>query len=86
MKRDEIDRRILKEANYYINNKSTIRETSKVFKVSKSTIHTDLTKKLKYIDFVLYKEVREIILNNINERHIRGGMSTKLKYINKENK
>lgn len=67
-------------ATYLIANKSTIRKTAEVFKISKSTVHNDLSKKLFKINKRLYKKVRVILEENFNERHIRGGNATRLKY------
>ena len=77
----KIIERVLKESDYIINNKSTIRETSKVFKVSKSTVHKDMQDKLKYIDKNKYKKISAIFDNHIKIRHINGGNATKNKYL-----
>ena len=58
---------------------STVRSTAKKFGVSKSTVHKDVAERLKYIDPQLYKEVKQILEINKAQRHIRGGMATKLK-------
>lgn len=68
---------IIKEAKYFIKNKSTVRETAKYFKVSRSKVHRDLTKQLKNISFDLYTKCKNIIEVNIDERAIRGGKATK---------
>lgn len=82
----KIKNRVIKEANYIIKTNETIRQISKKFKVSKSTVHKDLTERLKKIDKNLYNEVKEILKYHINIRHIRGGLSTKNKYLKqKEN-
>lgn len=79
------DNLIIAEATYYIDNKSTFRRTAEKFKVSKSTVHNDLRIRLKNIDVNLYNEVKNISDNNYSCKHIRGGLSTKLKYYtNKE--
>lgn len=67
-------------AQYIIDNNSTIRKTAKYFNISKSTVHNDLSKKLKYENLELYTQVKKILVKNFNEKHIRGGNSTKLKY------
>ena len=67
-------------AQYIILNNCTIRSAAKVFNISKSTVHLDVSKRLKKINFVLYKKVRVILENNFNERNFRGGMATKRKY------
>jgi putative DeoR family transcriptional regulator (stage III sporulation protein D) len=79
---NKIEKRVLEEANYIIETKETVRELSKKFKVSKSTVHKDLHERLKKIDQILSKKVDEILKYHINIRHIRGGESTKRKYLN----
>ncbi len=76
-----IEKRVLKEALYMIETKKTLREIAKVFNVSKSTVHKDLKEKLKSIDNVLYEKVKIILNEHIKVRHIRGGESTKKKYL-----
>lgn len=75
--------RIIDEADFIINTKKTIREIAKVFNVSKSTVHKDLRERLLYIDNDKYKKVDNILKYHIDVRHIRGGESTKNKYLNK---
>ena len=75
-----IKERVYKETYYILKTKKTLRELSKVFNLSKSTIHKDLKERLKFIDLTLYKEVQEIFQNHIQTRHIKGGESTKKKY------
>ena len=72
--------RVLKEAEYILNTKDTIRETAKVFKVSKSTVHKDISERLKYIDYDKFKMIENIFKDHIETRHILGGQKTKLKY------
>lgn len=72
--------RIINEAKFILVNKSTVRETAKAFGVSKSTVHKDLTEKLFFIDKELFSQVRKLLNENLNERHIRGGQATKLKF------
>lgn len=67
--------------NYILDQKCTVREASRVFGISKSTVHLDVTKRLKKIDPQLYQRVREILLINLKERNIRGGLATKDKYL-----
>lgn len=78
--KEYICNRVTTCARYLIENGCTVREAASHFKISKSTVHTDLTKRLRSIDFLLYKEVRKILEVNLAERHIRGGESTKNKY------
>ena len=72
--------RVLKESEYILNTKDTIRETAKVFKVSKSTVHKDISERLKYIDYDKYKMIENIFKTHIENRHILGGQRTKIKY------
>ena len=65
-------------------NRSTVRAAAKVFGISKSTVHTDVTQKLEEIDPVLSREVREILDINKAQRHIRGGIATREKYKGKK--
>ena len=67
-------------ADYIIRNKCTVRRAASHFEISKSTIHKDITKKLKNVNYGKYTEGREIIDVNKAERHLRGGMATKRKY------
>lgn len=82
---EKINTRVYEEANYLVNNKSTIREVAKVFKVSKSTVHNDLVIRLKETNRGLFLKVKDVLLYNTKMRHIRGGEATKKKY-RKENK
>lgn len=67
-------------AEYIIGKRCTVRYAAKIFGVSKSTVHKDITEKLERIDPVLCREVREILKINKSERHIRGGLATKEKF------
>lgn len=78
--KDSIKQRTLCEAEYVIATKATVRDTAKAFDVSKSTVHKDVTERLKYIDYALYKRVKEILDVNLSERHLRGGIATKQKF------
>ena len=69
---------------YILKNKSTVRAAAKVFGISKSTVHTDVTQKLEEIDPGLCREVREILDINKAQRHIRGGIATREKYKGKK--
>ena len=73
--------RVIEEANYMKETNKTIREIAKVFKVSKSTVHKDLNERLKKINKNLLNELQEILNYHNNIRHIRGGESTKKKYL-----
>lgn len=72
--------KILAMSNYILENHTTIRATAKAFNTPKSTVHHDLSVKLKYINYSLYKSVKKLLEENFNIKHIHGGMSTKIKY------
>lgn len=78
-----IEQRAIEVGQYIIKSKATVRETAKKFGISKSTVHKDLTDRLVSINPQLAKDVRKILEVNKAERHIRGGLATKRKYINK---
>ena len=82
MRGDLIEERVIKLAEYIIDTKDTVRGTAKKFGVSKSTVHKDVSERLKFINAVLAAKVRVILDENKAERHIRGGLATKLKYSN----
>lgn len=67
-------------ADYICAHRSTVREASRVFGVSKSTVHKDVTARLREIDYGKFLEVKEILDVNLRERHIRGGDATREKY------
>ena len=75
-----IDERAVELAQYIIDSKDTVRGAAKKFEISKSTVHKDVSERLKKINPSLAREVRIILDENKAERHIRGGMATKLKY------
>ena len=68
-------------AEYVIDTGATVRSTASHFGISKSTVHKDLTQKLKYHNPRLYGSVKEILEKNKSERHIRGGEATRQKYL-----
>ena len=78
--KDYIEERVLEVAKYIIDSRATIRKTAKVFGVSKSTIHKDMTERLPKINPDIAEEAKSILDLNKAERHIRGGKATKLKY------
>lgn len=80
MKGISIDERAIELAHYIIDSKDTVRGAAKKFGISKSTVHKDVSDRLKKINPILAREVRIILDENKAERHIRGGMATKLKY------
>lgn len=65
---------------YIVENRATVRAAAAKFNISKSTVHKDVSERLKYNDPVLYRQVKEIMEINKRERHIRGGMATRRKY------
>ena len=78
-------KRVIEEAYYIIDSENTIREIAHVFNVSKSTVHKDLSERLKDIDMNLYNNVSKILKYHTDIRHIRGGESTKKRYIKNNN-
>jgi len=75
-----IEERAVSLAHYIIDSKDTVRGAARKFGISKSTVHKDVSERLLKINPVLARDVREILNENKAERHIRGGMATKLKY------
>ena len=80
-----INERVLKEADFILKTGYTIREVAEIFNVSKSTVHKDLKERLIKIDKNKYNRVNEILKYHLNIRHIRGGESTRKKYLNLAN-
>lgn len=80
MKSISIEERAVSLAHYIIDSKDTVRGAATKFGISKSTVHKDVSERLLKINPGLAREVREILDENKAERHIRGGMATKLKY------
>lgn len=78
----QYDERAVELGRYIAETNSTVRATGKKFGVSKSTVHTDVTVRLRRINPELYNEVRAVLEKNKEERHIRGGIATKEKYLN----
>lgn len=70
-------------AQFMIHTNATVRETAKKFGISKSTVHKDITDRVEKIDPELAKSVRRVLEVNKAERHIRGGMATKEKYLHR---
>ena len=79
--KDYIEERAIEIANYIVEEKATVRPTAKNFGVSKSTLHTDVTDRLLQINASLAREARKVLDTNKSERHIRGGMATREKYL-----
>lgn len=75
-----IEERTVELAKYIIENKCTVRDAAKKFGISKSTVHKDVTQRLQKINMNLANEVGAVLLENKNERHLRGGIATREKY------
>ncbi len=78
--REFSDDRAVVLAQHIIETGDTVRATAKVFKISKSTVHKDVSDRLLHIDRNLFRQVNEVLQKNKSERHIRGGMATRRKY------
>lgn len=76
-----VEERAAMLGEYIIESKATVRSAAKKFGISKSTVHKDVSQRLKSVNPRLYKEVRQILDTNKNQRHIRGGIATKNKYL-----
>lgn len=81
--KDYIEERAIRIAEYIVEKKATVRQAAKQFGVSKSTVHMDITNRLPHVNAVLAKEASEVLAINKSERHIRGGLATKEKYLHK---
>lgn len=79
-----IEERTLTLAKYIIENKCTVREAARKFGISKSTVHKDITERLPFIRRDLFLEARKVLDENREERHIRGGIATREKYLKKQ--
>ena len=78
--KDTMEKRACELAVYMIETGATVRAAARHFGISKSTVHKDLTQRLKQHNHALYLQVREVLNLNKQERHIRGGMATRKKY------
>lgn len=76
-----VEQRAIDLAEYIIENKTTVRDAAKKFGVSKSTVFVDVSERLRKLNPVLYNDVRKVLDINKAERHIRGGMATKQKFL-----
>ena len=79
--KDYIEERAVEIAHYIIETKATVRQTAKKFGISKSTVHKDVTERLNQINPALAGQARQVLDVNKSERHIRGGMATREKYL-----
>ncbi len=82
--KDYIEERAMNIANYIIENNATVRQTAKEFGISKSTVHKDVTDRLSQINPTLASEARKVLDINKSERHIRGGLATREKYLHRQ--
>lgn len=82
--KDYIEERVLELAKYILDTKATVRATALKFRVSKSTVHKDVTERLLELNPTLAHQVKQVLDGNKAERHIRGGMATREKYLHKE--
>ena len=76
-----IEERAVEIAKYIIDNNATVRQTAKQFGISKSTGHKDVTERLSQVNPTLAREARKVLDVNKSERHIRGGLATREKYL-----
>ena len=79
--KEYIEERAIQIANYIIENNATVRQTAKEFGISKSTVHKDVTDRLQQINPALARQARQVLDVNKSERHIRGGLATREKYL-----
>lgn len=77
---NSVEERAARLGEYIAQNGATVRSAAKKFGVSKSTVHKDVSQRLKYVNLSLYKDVKKVLETNKAQRHIRGGMATKKKY------
>lgn len=80
----DIEERAKILATYIIENKSTVRAAAKKFNISKSTVHKDIAERLEKVNPSLAQEAKKVLEINKSERHIRGGLATKMKYQNEK--
>lgn len=81
---ENLNLRVKEEAKYLILTKKTIREVAQYYGISKSTIHKDMQERLLKVSPKLYREVRSILQKHLEIRHIKGGETTKQKYLKKQ--
>ena len=82
--KDIVEERAALLGEYIVENNATVRAAAKVFGISKSTVHTDVAQRLKKVNPSLWGQVRKVLEVNKAQRHIRGGMATKEKYLSKK--
>ena len=76
-----IDDRCVALGNYIVENKATVRAAATAFGISKSTVHKDVSVRLERVNPALYEQVKKVLEINKKERHIRGGIATRKKYL-----
>ena len=79
--KDYIEERAVEIAGYIVETKATVRQAAKKFGISKSTVHKDVTERLSQVNPTLAREARKVLDVNKSERHIRGGLATREKYL-----
>ena len=84
--KDYIEKRSVALAEYIIEHKATVRAAAKKFGISKSTVHKDISERLHDVSPSLSKQAKAVLIKNKNERHLRGGLATKKKYLEKSKK
>lgn len=82
--KDYIEERAIEIAHYIVETNATVRQTAKKFGISKSTVHKDVTERLIQINPALANQARQVLNLNKAERHIRGGLATREKYLHKQ--
>lgn len=80
-----VEERAIELAEYIIESKATVRLAAKKFGISKSTVHKDVSERLRTLNPALYLEVKEVLEHNKAQRHLRGGLATKNKYLKLSN-
>lgn len=81
--REYMIKRALENAAYILETRATVRDCAEKFGTSKSTVHKDVTERLKNIDHAMYLKVKDVLEFNLSERHLRGGVATREKYMRK---
>ena len=79
-----IEERVLGIANYILETGATVRSAAGKFKISKSTVHKDVTERLSELNPALARQVRQVLQKNMEERHIRGGEATRKRYCHQQ--
>jgi len=81
---DYIEQRVLEVSNYILETGATVRQVARIFGVSKSTVHKDVTERLPNLNRHIAREIKTILEKNKAERHLRGGEATRKKYYAEE--